>query len=94
MTNRTDLSSDISPRLQVYQCLEKFASEPTYVSTHIVNQEKAQFPAITICPISKGYKEDVLLVKESRPLLAFQAVNASTAPPPLYLSISICLLFI
>jgi len=47
--------------LQVYQCLEKFASEPTYVSTHIVNQEKAQFPAITICPISKGYKEDVLL---------------------------------
>ena len=27
-----------------------------------MNQEKAKFPAITICPISKGYKEDVLQV--------------------------------
>ena len=47
---------------QVYKCLELYSSEPTYVSTHIVNQEKAQFPAITICPISKGYKESVLQV--------------------------------
>ena len=54
--------TDPSPYLQVYKCLELWLSEPTYVSTHIVNQEKAQFPAITICPISKGYKEDVLQV--------------------------------
>ena len=54
--------------MQVYKCLELFVSEPTYVSTHIVNQEKAQFPAITICPISKGYKEDVLQVTAHFPL--------------------------
>ena len=57
--------------LQVYKCLELFVSEPTYVSTHIVNQEKAQFPAITICPISKGYKEDVLQVKGKKHTFCF-----------------------
>ena len=81
--------------MQVYKCLELFVSEPTYVSTHIVNQEKAQFPAITICPISKGYKEDVLLVKYPGLSLSVRTSNGKRENrSTLCLSISICLLFI
>ena len=35
---------------------------PIYTATNIVPQNKAQFPAITFCGLSKGYKEDVLQV--------------------------------
>ena len=46
---------------QVIRSLEKYFAYPTYVSTKIVNQANADFPAITICPIpSSGYKSKVL----------------------------------
>ena len=61
-------------------------SEPTYVSTHIVNQEKAQFPAVTICPISKGYKEDVLQVGLTSSVLFF--VNPKVPSPQMVDSLS------
>ena len=33
---------------------------PTYISSDIVLQKEAGFPAMTVCPITDGYKEDVL----------------------------------
>ena len=47
--------------VQCIQCIHKFFQEPTYISTHIVEQKKAGFPAMTICPESNGYKEEILL---------------------------------
>ena len=35
---------------------------PIYTETNIVNQNKARFPAMTFCPLSNGYKKDVLKV--------------------------------
>ena len=46
--------------IQVIRCFEKYFGYPTYVSTKIVDQASADFPAITICPEKNGYKEDVL----------------------------------
>ena len=45
---------------QVIRCFYKYFDYPTYVSTKIVKQAKAEFPAVTICPKSSGYKEEVL----------------------------------
>ena len=33
---------------------------PTYISSEIVPQKGAEFPAMTVCPESRKYKEDVL----------------------------------
>ena len=33
---------------------------PTYISSHIVTQEEAEFPAMTVCPESTKYKENIL----------------------------------
>ena len=33
---------------------------PTYISSEIVDQKDAAFPAMTVCPVSNGYKEEVL----------------------------------
>ena len=35
---------------------------PIYTETNIVNQNQARLPAMTFCPLSNGYKEDVLKV--------------------------------
>ena len=53
---------NITLLLQVYGCFGKFAKEPTYVETKLVPQQKALVPAMTFCPNSPGYKEDVLKV--------------------------------
>ena len=45
---------------QVIRCFYKYFDYPTYVSTKIVKQAKAEFPAVTICPKSSGYKEVIL----------------------------------
>lgn len=45
--------------LQTYSCFVKFLERPTYVSSKIVSQNQASFPALTICP-QEGYKESVL----------------------------------
>ncbi len=34
--------------------------EPTYMSSEILPQNQAEFPAMTVCPETKGYKEEVL----------------------------------
>ena len=46
--------------VQTAQCIHKYFQGPTYISTDIVAQSKAGFPALTICPESNGYKEQVL----------------------------------
>ena len=35
---------------------------PIYTSTNVIQQEEGQFPAVTFCDQTKGYKEDVLKV--------------------------------
>ena len=46
--------------VQTAQCIHKYFQGPTYISTDNVDQSKAGFPALTICPESNGYKEQVL----------------------------------
>ena len=45
---------------QMMRCFEKHFDYPTYVSTKIVHQALAEFPAFTICPEKNGYKEKIL----------------------------------
>ena len=47
------------------QCLLKYCAFPTYISSHIVDQGEAHFPATTICP-QGGFKLDVLKVKNEK----------------------------
>lgn len=46
--------------LQTIQCFVKFARGPTYISSEIVPQNEAGFPAMTICPESSPYNETLL----------------------------------
>ena len=46
----------------IVQCLIVFSTWPTYTKITVVPQQMAEFPAITICPGVKGYKEDILKV--------------------------------
>ena len=43
--------------MQIWNCLEHFYEEPTYVETRVAPQHKAMFPAMTICK-EGGYKEE------------------------------------
>ena len=40
----------------------KYNQWPIYTEVLVVPQNKAKYPAITMCPISDGYKEHVLKV--------------------------------
>ena len=46
----------------IYSCLSRYVEEPRYVETKIEPQNKALFPAMTICPQRGGYKEQILKV--------------------------------
>ena len=48
--------------VQIAGCIETYILHPTYFETKIVAQRKALFPAMTICSVSNGYKEDILKV--------------------------------
>ncbi len=50
--------------LQVYQCMRFYFDGPTYFSSHVVPQTEAAFPAMTVCPEEKRYKQEVLEVRE------------------------------
>ena len=41
----------------------KYFEKETYMDTFIVSQNNALFPAITICPISAGYRNEVFKVR-------------------------------
>ena len=43
---------------------------PIYTETNIVNQNQARLPAMTFCPLSNGYKGDVLKVRSK--IILFQ----------------------
>ena len=45
---------------QTIQCVVKYMQGPTYISSAIVAQKEAEFPAMTVCPESRKYKLDVL----------------------------------
>ena len=48
---------------QVNRCAIHFWDAPTYFATTFVSQQKALFPSITICPVTAGYKKDILQVR-------------------------------
>jgi hypothetical protein len=51
--------------LLIYEAVEGFThflDFPTYTSTQIVPQRNAEFPALSICPMTNGYKDEVLKV--------------------------------
>ena len=50
--------------MQIANCIKTYINFPTYVETKIVPQPDAIFPAMTICPVSNGYKKEVLEVCE------------------------------
>ena len=52
--------------LKMTKCLIKYAEDPTYISSRIVDQWEADFPAITVCPEYNGLKLDVLQVSLGR----------------------------
>ena len=45
-------------------CLRAFVSNPTYTDITMVDQQKAPFPVITVCP-KPGYKDEVLKVSQA-----------------------------
>ena len=47
---------------QIHSCISEFIRGPTYTETRLVQQNKALFPAMTICPKADGYKLDMLKV--------------------------------
>ena len=56
------LSLSLVLLVQIYNCLLHYANEPTYVETKIAPQDKALFPAMTICAQNNRYNEDTLKV--------------------------------
>ena len=46
----------------ITKCLKRWSEEGTYIDTLLVTQRNALFPATTICPVTAGYKHDVLQV--------------------------------
>ncbi len=40
----------------------KYNKWPIYTEVNFIPQNRGKFPAVTTCPISSGYKEDVLQV--------------------------------
>ena len=47
---------------QIAGCIEHYMLGPTYIETKIAPQHKTRFPAMTICPVTAGYKADILQV--------------------------------
>merc|ERR1719153_962891 len=45
---------------QIYSCLIKYFSVPTYISSYITDQNKAEIPELTFCKNGPGYKPEVL----------------------------------
>ena len=47
---------------QTIQSVNVYIKGPTYTETLLHSQENTTFPALTICPLENGYKENVLKV--------------------------------
>ena len=48
---------------EAHGCLKEYSKKPTYTETHIVQQYHAAFPALSMCTMPNGYKEDIVKVK-------------------------------
>ena len=49
--------------VMVMACI-RYGKWPTYTEVSFISQSEAKFPAVTICPLSNGYKEAVLQVSD------------------------------
>ena len=52
---------------------------PTYISSAIVPQKEAEFPAMTVCPESRKYKVEVL---QQHGIPSVQYYNSPCKNPP------------
>ena len=50
---------------QVNRCAIHFWNSPTYFATTFVPQQNALFPSLTICPVTAGYKKNILQVRQN-----------------------------
>ena len=41
----------------------KYFARESYMETNVVSQNEALFPALTVCPITLGQKNDIFMVK-------------------------------
>ena len=48
--------------VQIFDCVSHYLNEPTYFEFKVAPQNKALFPAMTICPQNNRYNEDTLKV--------------------------------
>ena len=48
--------------MKAAHCVMKYREHPTYISSEITDQREAEFPAVTVCSPSNGYKQDILRV--------------------------------
>ena len=48
---------------QIYGSFKRYLKEPTYTDILIVSQDEAEFPSMTFCPMTDGYKERALKVR-------------------------------
>ncbi|XP_023345219.1 uncharacterized protein LOC111714359 [Eurytemora carolleeae] len=47
--------------VQIASCFAKYLEEPSYISSFIADQQRAEFPEITLCSEGGGYKSNILL---------------------------------
>jgi len=47
---------------QISKTVTRYMEKPTYTSSRLVRQFHAEFPALSICDRSRGFKEDILKV--------------------------------
>ena len=52
--------------IEIYNAIHHYLERPTYTESHLVRQYHADFPAISICSDSGGFKQDILKVKINR----------------------------
>ena len=71
-----------------------FVEKPTYTSTRIVPQHDAKFPALSICPTPKGYKDGFLKVSKLEKINALRMVGHLWLSVDLIKIIIFCLNFL
>ena len=52
--------------IEIYNAIHHYLERPTYTESHLVRQYHADFPAISICSDSGGFKQDILKVNINR----------------------------
>ena len=76
-------------------CVMKYREHPTYISSEITDQREAEFPAVTVCSPSNGYKLDILrvsyifeciiLIKRDKYMFTSRTMDFQVCPHTIYI---------